>query len=191
MEFEDILKLMKSENHVLKDSGFNEVFKKLEQPLIGFYMHRKLNKSEAEEVVISSLVKICAKAHTLKDSKKFESWCWQVARNTLLDHFKKYKKYKNDVSEEVLEKSEIVERVSSQKERKKEMEREECVRIGLQEFGRAMPEREFAMSLKMQNFSNQQISLRIGRTLAATKEFMSQNYKRLKPFLENCVGGND
>ena len=203
MEFEDILKLMKSENHVLKDSGFNEVFKKLEQPLIGFYMHRKLNKSEAEEVVISSLVKICAKAHTLKDSKKsfaifqkkelkkFESWCWQVARNTLLDHFKKYKKYKKDVSEEVLEKSEIVERVSSQKERKNEMEREECVRIGVQEFGRAMPEREFAMSLKMQNFSNQQISLRIGRTLAATKEFMSQNYKRLKPFLENCVGGND
>ncbi len=85
----------------------------------------------------------------------------------------------------------IVERVSSQKERKKEMEREECVTIGLQKFGRAMPEREFALSLKMQNFSNQQISLRIGRTLAATKEFMSQNYKRLKPFLEDCVGGND
>ncbi len=95
MEFEDILKLMKSENHVLKDSGFNEVFKKLEQPLIGFYMHRKLNKSEAEEVVISSLVKNLI---TILTVLILTSCTEQDQINTkLLDHFKKYKKYKNDV----------------------------------------------------------------------------------------------
>ena len=54
-----------------------------------------------------------------------------------------------------------------------------------------MPERGFLMQMKMENLTNEQISLRIGRTLSATKEFVSQSYKKLKPFIKHCKEGNN
>ena len=191
MEFEDILELLQSDSFVLREKGACEIFKNLEQPLIGFCMQRKLNRGEAEDVTLTSLTKICKKSNTVEDSKRFKSWCWEVARNTLLDHFLKYKKYKNEVSEEVLKKSEVVERVLSQKERKIEIGREECVKIGVQEFGRAMPEREYWISMWTHGVSYQQLSLRMGRTLAGTKEYISQCKKKLEPFIEHCIKGDD
>ena len=189
MEFEEVLKLLQSKEEPLKEKGAAELYKILYQPLMRFYRQRRLNKFEAEEVIMTSLLKICTKIDTVKESKKFRAWCWQVARNSLLDHFRKHEKYKNDVTEERLEDIEIVIRMTEEKEKKGNID--ECIQLGIQEFTKAMPERGFLMQMKMENLTNEQISLRIGRTLSATKEFVSQSYKKLKPFIKHCKEGNN
>ena len=61
----------------------------------------------------------------------------------------------------------------------------------MQEFSRGMPENAFVIQLKLENLTNLQISERIGRTLAATKEYVSQSYKKLGPFIKHCQEGSE
>jgi len=198
MEFEEVLKLLQSKEHLMRDEGAKELWNMLYQPFMGFYRHSRLNKLEAEEVIISSMLKICTKIDTVKEPKKFRAWCWTIARNTLLDHFRKYKKYKNDIAEigidkdgeeySRLDKIEIVTRINKEKEKG---DTEQCVHLGLQEFAKGMPERAFVIQMKLENLTNLQISERIGRTLAATKEYVSQSYKKLGPFIKHCKEGSE
>ena len=92
MELEKVLNLLQSKESPLREKGANELHKIMYQPLMGFYRQRKLNKFESEEVIFSSLLKICNKIDTVKEPRKFRAWCWKIARNTMLDHFRKYKK---------------------------------------------------------------------------------------------------
>ena len=199
MELEKVLKLLQSKEDLMREKGANEIYKILYQPLMGFYRQRRLNKFEAEEVILSSLFKICTKVDTVKEPKKFRAWCWTIARNTLLDHFRKYKKYENEITEvsidnqsgaefSRLDKIEIVTRVNKEKEKE---DTDQCVQLGLQEFARAMPERAFVIQMKLENLTNLKISERIGRTLGATKEYVSQSYKRLGPFIKHCEEGSE
>ena len=198
MEFEKVLELLQSKEHPMKEKGANELYKKLYQPLMGFYRQKRLNKFESEEVILSSLLKICTKIDTVKEPKKFRAWCWTIARNTLMDHFRKYKKYENDIAEigidkdgeeySRLDKIKIVTRVNKETEKE---DTDQCVQLGLQEFAKAMPERAFVIQMKLENLTNLQISERIGRTLAATKEYVSQSYKKLGPFIKHCKEGSE
>jgi hypothetical protein len=52
-----------------------------------------------------------------------------------------------------------------------------------------MPERAFVIQMKLENLTNLKISERIGRTLGATKEYVSQSYKKLGPFIKHCEEG--
>ena len=198
MEFENTLKLLQSKEHLMREKGANEIYKMLYQPLMGFYRQRGMSKFEAEEVILESLFKICTKVDTVKEPKKFRAWCWTIARNTLLDHFRKYKKYENEIAEVYihesgsessrLDKIEIVTRINKETEKK---DTDQCIQLGLQEFSKAMPERAFVIQMKLESQTNLKISERIGRTLAATKEYVSQSYKKLRPFIKHCVEGSE
>ena len=198
MELEKVLKLLQSKESRLREKGANKLHKIMYQPLMGFYRQRKLNKFESEEVIFSSLLKICNKIDTVKEPRKFRAWCWKIARNTMLDHFRKYKKYENEIAEisinedgeefSRLDKLEIVTRMN---EEKKQKDTGQCAQLGLQEFARGMPERAFVIQMKLENLTNLQISERIGRTLAATKEYVSQSYKKLGPFIKHCEEGSE
>ena len=198
MGFEEVLKLLQSKEEPLKQKGATELHEILYQPLMGFYRRRKLNKFEAEDVIIISLVKMCKKADTVKDPKGFKKWCWEVARNSMYDYLRKHKKYKNDINEisineygeeyYTVDKNEIVTRVTKEREKTGV---DKCVQLAIQEFAKAMPERAFVMQLKAEDLTNEQISLRIDRTLPATKEFVSQTYKKFRPFVEHCKEGNN
>ena len=198
MEFENTLKLLQSKEPLMREKGANELYKTLYQPLMGFYRQRRLNKFEAEEVILESLFKICTKIDTVKEPKKFRAWCWTIARNTMLDHFRKYKKYENEIAEVYihesgsessrLDKIEIVTRINKETEKK---DTDQCIQLGLQEFSKAMPERAFVIQMKLESQTNLKISERIGRTLAATKEYVSQSYKKLRPFIKHCVEGSE
>ena len=196
MEFENTLKLLQSKEHLMREKGANEIYKMLYQPLMGFYRQRGMSKFEAEEVILESLFKICTKIDTVKEPKKFRAWCWTIARNTMLDHFRKYKKYENEIAEVYihesgsessrLDKIEIVTRINKETEKK---DTDQCIQLGLQEFSKAMPERAFVIQMKLENLTNLKISERIGRTLGATKEYVSQSYKKLGPFIKHCEEG--
>ena len=198
MEFENTLKLLQSKEPLMREKGANELYKTLYQPLMGFYRQRRLNKFEAEEVILESLFKICTKIDTVKEPKKFRAWCWTIARNTMLDHFRKYKKYENEIAEVYihesgnessrLDKIEIVTRINKETEKK---DTDQCIQLGLQEFSKEMPERAFVIQMKLESQTNLKISERIGRTLAATKEYVSQSYKKLRPFIKHCVEGSE
>ena len=64
---------------------------------------------------------------------------------------------------------------------------DECVNSGLEVFGRREPERHLAITLQVDGHSIEEIGLRIGRTIAATKEYLSQCRKKLQPYIAHCT----
>ena len=64
---------------------------------------------------------------------------------------------------------------------------DECVSAGLEKFNRAEPERAMVLMLQMDGLSIDEIGLRIGRTMAATKEYLSQCKKKIQPFIAHCT----
>jgi DNA-directed RNA polymerase specialized sigma24 family protein len=61
------------------------------------------------------------------------------------------------------------------------------VATGLGAFSNSEPERAYVLTLQMEGLSIQEIGQRIGRTVAATKEYLSQCKKKIQPFIAHCT----
>jgi ABC-type uncharacterized transport system YnjBCD substrate-binding protein len=61
-----------------------------------------------------------------------------------------------------------------------------CVEEKMKLFKEDMPDQHYAIKLQMEDVSIKDISIRIGRSYAATKEFLSQSKKKLKSYFEEC-----
>jgi RNA polymerase sigma-70 factor (ECF subfamily) len=64
---------------------------------------------------------------------------------------------------------------------------EECVSMGLEEFSEKEPERAHVLLLQMDGSSIEEIGRQIGRTVAATKEYLSQCKKKIQPYIAHCT----
>ena len=64
---------------------------------------------------------------------------------------------------------------------------DECVSAGIDDFGKQMPDRAYVLTLQMDGISIADIGEQIGRSTAATKEYLSQCRKKLEPFVAHCV----
>jgi DNA-directed RNA polymerase specialized sigma24 family protein len=63
---------------------------------------------------------------------------------------------------------------------------EQCVSEGLDAFSKQEPERAYVLMLQMDGSSVDEIGQLIGRTVAATKEYLSQCKKKIQPFIAHC-----
>ncbi len=64
---------------------------------------------------------------------------------------------------------------------------DECVAAGLGQFSSREPERAYVLMMQMDGMSIDDIGQRIGRTVAATKEYLSQCKKKIQPYIAHCT----
>ena len=64
---------------------------------------------------------------------------------------------------------------------------ENCVSLGLNNFRKEMPERAYAITLQMEGTSIEDIGNKIGRTAAATKQYLYECRKKIQPFIAHCT----
>lgn len=53
-----------------------------------FIISKVKNTAIADDILQDTFIKIHTKLHTLKDIKKLKSWCFTIARNSVLDNWK-------------------------------------------------------------------------------------------------------
>ncbi len=85
---------MKLEN----DAQFEEIMRTYQREIINFHYRFVGNRYAAEDLAQETFVKAYFKFSTLEDGAKLKSWLYQIARRTVIDHYRKNKKYENDVS---------------------------------------------------------------------------------------------
>ena len=73
-----------------------------------------------------------------------------------------------------------------QNKRFEEMKLNECVELGVNTFCDDQPERGNILIMQMNGESIESISRRIGRTPAATKQYLYECRKKISPYLSNC-----
>ena len=153
-----------------------------------FLMANKLNAADADDVIQETFIKVFEKIDTLKDDSKFESWLWTILRNNMNEFYRKNNK-KNNVMFGL--EAEELENLTGDEDvkvnhRQKYDDQHNCVEEKMKLFKEDMPDQHYAIKLQMEDVSIKDISIRIGRSYAATKEFLSQSKKKLKSYFEEC-----
>ena len=119
-----------------------------------------------------------------------KAWIWQIARNCLTDHQRKRGSLANHETAVNDEKWTHLEETTPDltiASCPTGMSVDECVSAGLVAFSGREPDRTDALMMQMDGLSIEEIGHRIGRTTAATKEYLSQCKKKIQPFIAHCT----
>lgn len=68
---------------------FEELVNRYQRELIGFHYRFVGNRSDAEDLAQETFVKAYLKFHTLREPAKVKSWLMSIARNVVVDFFRK------------------------------------------------------------------------------------------------------
>jgi RNA polymerase sigma-70 factor (ECF subfamily) len=151
--------------------------------MMRFYMYRGLSADEAQDVFQNTLIKVIRNAASYHDSGQENAWFWQISRNVLTDYQRqKYRSQEIEVAVEYLEDLPV----AAPETDTAVQSVDGCVESGLSRFKEKEPDRVYALSLQMNGYSIKEIGERIGRTVAATKEYLSQCRKKAQPFVAHC-----
>lgn len=189
MTEEDIIKLIRTGGKAM-DVGIKALYQTAAQPMLRFFVYKGVSGDDAKDVLQDTFVKIVRNVASFSGDGAAKAWIWQVARNCLIDHQRKqgslasHETAVNDDQWQILEETtpdpsaSICGNVGSV---------DECVSVGLDKFNRTEPERAMVLMMQMDGSSIEEIGLRIGRTTAAAKEYLSQCKKKIQPFIAHCT----
>lgn len=192
MTEEDIIKLIRTGGKAM-DAGVKALYQSAGQPMLRFFVYKGISGDDAKDVLQETFVKIVRSVASFSGDGSAQAWIWQIARNCLTDHQRKQGSLANHETAVNDEQWQILEETTADPTALNcgtVGSIDECVSLGLEKFNRVEPERAMVLILQMDGFSIDEIGLRIGRTTAATKEYLSQCKKKFSPSLLialNCL----
>ena len=172
------------------DAGVRALYDTTAQPMLRFFVYQGTSGDEAQDILQETFIKIVRGAASYSGQGKAKSWIWQIARNCLIDHQSKQgsrSKHETAVNDEQWESLEQTTPDPNAINCAALGSVDECVSAGLDIFNRREPERALVLMLQMDGMSIEEIGHRIGRTMAATKEYLSQCKKRIQPYIAHCT----
>jgi len=189
MTEEDIIKLIGAGGKAM-DAGVKALYQTAAQPMLRFFVYKGLSSDDAKDVLQDTFVKIIRSVTSFTGDGAAKAWLWQVARNSLIDHQRKQGSLGNHEVAVNDERWQTLEDTTPDQNAQTcgvTGSVDECVSIGFEQFNLAEPERALVLMLQMDGLSIDEIGLRIGRTMAATKEYLSQCKKKIQPFIAHCT----
>ena len=187
MTEEQIVSLIGCGKPTEQDAGIKALYEQMASPMLRFFVHLGVPQEEARDLLQETFVKIFRAAHRFDASGSAKAWLWQIARNCLNDHLRETTRRRRHEMPFNDEQWDVVRDTVSAKTASPASSVDECVAGGIGRFSHAMPDRAFALTLQMEGASIQDIADRIGRTVAATREYLSQCRKKLQPFIAHCA----
>jgi RNA polymerase sigma-70 factor (ECF subfamily) len=197
LEFDDIFSGLQSNSESSKNAAANALFNQIMTPGIRHLMKKwRFPEQDAEEVMMISMEKMFLKINSVKDSKAFKSWCWTVIENSAHDFYKARKRkaetplYMNidDDGEEAIIELNLESNMNTEL-----VDVSKCLEQAWANFENDFPERAYVIEQQVEGYSIEEIAIKIERSEAATKEFISQSKKFKDKYLKKCKeeGDND
>ncbi|MBT6392130.1 MAG: sigma-70 family RNA polymerase sigma factor [Nitrosomonadales bacterium] len=185
MDFKEIHGLLISQNNADLESGAEAIFIALNKALIKHFEGQwRLANQEALDLNQESLISIIKKAAMVNEPEKFEAWCWTVAKNKARDYLRKTKREKEFIE---FNSDKYVDESTIENMDNVESDNDDCVREGYERFALKNPNHGYALDLQQDGYPIKDIAIRIDRTPAATKEYLSQCRKKLKSYIKHCM----
>ncbi len=189
MTEEEIIGLIRMGGKAM-DAGVKALYQNAAQPMLKFFVYRGVSGDDAKDVLQETFVKIVRNVASYTGNGVAKAWIWQIARNCLTDHQRKQGSLANHETAVNDEQWQTLEETTADQTAPgcgAAGSVDECVSVGLDNFNRVEPERAMVLMLQMDGLSIEEIGLRIGRTMAATKEYLSQCKKKITPFIAHCT----
>jgi len=142
------------------------------------------DSSLADDILQEVFIKIHENIHSIKDDTKICNWVYQIARNTINDHYRKQKMVLSDIQDVTDEELSAL----FDMERKSENYQIEKLASGLQEIINSLPEK-YAQALKLVEFeglSQNQLAKELNISVSGAKSRVQRGRLMLKDTLMNC-----
>ena len=152
-----------------------QVWTKYADDLKRFIFSKIKDEAVTDDILQDSFLKIHTKLHTLKDLNKLKSWCFSIARNSMLDYFKASNKtfeYANFESETMIEENVHTET--------------DCLRGILQNLPKKYRTPIFLSDI--QGLKQQEVATQLKQSLPTTKSQIQRARKLIAQGFMDCCG---
>jgi RNA polymerase sigma-70 factor (ECF subfamily) len=140
-----------------------------------FIRRRVADESSADDLLQDLFLKIHAKIGTLKDRRRIRGWLYQVARNAIIDHYRR-RRDTEAIPEEFA--------IPSKSDRRALTELAECVRPMIER----LPEsyREALILSELDGLTQENVGKKLGISLSGAKSRVQRGRKMLKEMIWSC-----
>ncbi len=152
-----------------------QVWTKYSEDLKRFIISKVKNTAIADDILQNTFIKIHTNLHTLKDIKKLKSWCFTVARNSILDYWKSTNKTFEIANFE--SESTIVENIHTEKD---------CLRGILKNLPKKYRDPLFLSDIK--GLKQQEVANQLKQSLPTTKSQIQRARKLIAQGFIDCCG---
>jgi RNA polymerase sigma-70 factor (ECF subfamily) len=167
-----------------KQEGATYLFKQYGGKLLGFFQKSfRLSKADAEEVLQNTFIRFINQV-CKKTPENVSAYLFTIGRNECLRFLKK-----NYPDEKDNENDDNIDNIPSDVDLEREFSLQDCIAKALKRFEKGVKNADKCLqilTLKAENGSIKEIANKIGRTNGATREFLSQCRKKIKPYLQPC-----
>jgi RNA polymerase sigma factor (sigma-70 family) len=157
---------------------------------IRYYLQGKgLQRADADDLMQDVIVKVTRHIDDFRgDADGFPKWVWTIVRNTHLDaHRARKPSHSVDDPDDVVGQGLTADIAQVPDVVAMRESVADCVRRGFRRFAEIHPDRAHCLAwLATDRLDLQAVAELLGRSAGATREYLSQCRKKLKPFLEPC-----
>ena len=149
---------------------------------ICFAVTRGIDYEDASDLVQKFIIgKLYMKSDSIEHIEYARTWMYMVFRNMINDQGRVLTKNREVSLDEA--RDQFYEEASGEKNQT----RSDCVQEQLKIFRDKESKHAEVVDYILKGFDVEEVRLTIGRSYAATRQFMSQCRKKFKPFLERCL----
>ena len=152
-----------------------QVWASYSEDLKRFIISKVKDNAIADDILQDTFIKIHTKLHTLKDITKLKSWCFTVARNSILDYWKSKNKTFEIANFE--DDTEITENLHTEKD---------CLRGILKNLPKKYRDPLFLSDIKGQK--QQEVANQLKQSLPTTKSQIQRARKLIAKGFIDCCG---
>jgi RNA polymerase sigma-70 factor (ECF subfamily) len=152
-----------------------QVWTSYSEDLKRFIISKVKDITIADDILQDTFIKIHTKLHTLKDITKLKPWCFTVARNSILDHWKSTNKTFEIANFEA--DTEITENLHTEKD---------CLRGILKNLPEKYRDPIFLSDIK--GLKQQEVADQLNLTLSTTKSQIQRARKLIAQGFMDCCG---
>jgi RNA polymerase sigma-70 factor (ECF subfamily) len=152
-----------------------QVWTNYSEELKRFIISKVKNTSIADDILQDTFIKIHTKLHTLKDLTKLKSWCFSVARNSVLDYWKSTNQTFEIANFE--NETEITKNTHTEKD---------CLRRILEQIPKKYRDPLFLADIK--GLKQQEVAKQLKQSLSTTKSQIQRARKLIAQGFINCCG---
>jgi len=149
------------------------------------YINRRIsNPFLAEDILQDIFLKIHSNIDTLKDDSKIHSWIYRIARNTIIDHYRKNKIQPEDIAEFYLEDKESLLVINEVAENDYTQE----VASGLREMIEALHAKyaQALLQVEFEGISQVELARKLRLSTSGVKSRVQRGRQMLKDSLMRC-----
>jgi RNA polymerase sigma-70 factor (ECF subfamily) len=169
------------------ERGAQQLFQLFWRKFVNDFVRAGQPLAQAEDLASESFHKILRGISGMRDPVAFPKWAQTIARNTFYSYLRDTRSQREaEIALDSEPLQALYEGVKDQSQL--DLPTRLCLKDQLEKFCEAEPER--ALWLERWIFDGQELaelSTALGRTLGATKEYLSQCRKRLQQYLRKCL----